>query len=62
MTNLDKFGVQELNSKEINQLNGGIIPWIFGAMAGSFLHGLQKIGKEMLMPLIVQEIERYNNI
>jgi|TARA_B110000090_G_scaffold73047_1_gene83281 hypothetical protein len=38
MKNLQSFGVQELNPKEIKQLNGGY--WFLSAMAGSFLYGV----------------------
>ena len=40
MKNLESFGVQELNAKEIRETDGGFAGWVVGAFLGSFLYGI----------------------
>lgn len=40
MKNLQSFGVQELDAKEVLDLNGGYLLWLAAAFAGSFLYGV----------------------
>ncbi len=40
MKNLENFEVQELNSGELKENNGGFIGWFASAIAGSFVYGV----------------------
>lgn len=43
MKNLEDFGVQELNTKEMNDVNGGIFGLFIAVFALGFLWGLGEI-------------------
>jgi lactobin A/cerein 7B family class IIb bacteriocin len=38
--NLQELGVQEMTVQEIKEIDGGILPWIAGALLGGLLYDL----------------------
>ena len=42
MKNLENYGVQELNTKEIKETNGGFWNFVIGAIAGGVLYDAVK--------------------
>ena len=42
MKNLESFGVQELNTLEVNETNGGFLDFVTGAIVGGILYDVVK--------------------